>query len=408
MWYLIGEILVYMLITAMLWAAVGWWLRSVGQDTQVRRLAADFDSKLDSLQRSRDDYRDQAEQLAAAGGGKVEGRIISEQQRAQIATHVRKLETEISEGRERIASLATRLEEVGEKAEAREREAATLRQRLDTLGDAVRERDTRLQQLQSSAPSQETPDSVRALAALRAKLVDKEKTIAHQTRRIEELRNNDEADIGGNAAAQQDHARLLQVMTAQKNTIADLKRQLEARPPGNGDGDEATRLRSAVAERDAAIGKLRQRLDALNSARNDADPEPLMEVIRAQEKTIAGLNDKIRALNAAESRPAQRRAAPDARSGDLFDQTRRTRPAGLLDAPEGEPDDLKKIYGIGPVLETRLNELGVFYFRQIATFGEEEIAWIASKMPSFPNRIIRDRWVAQADQLSSGQNEAAP
>ena len=67
----------------------------------------------------------------------------------------------------------------------------------------------------------------------------------------------------------------------------------------------------------------------------------------------------------------------------------------LLDAPEGEADDLKKISGVGPQLEKKLNGLGIFHFRQIAALTAEEVAWIDDHL-NFKGRIERDDWIAQA------------
>jgi predicted flap endonuclease-1-like 5' DNA nuclease len=80
-----------------------------------------------------------------------------------------------------------------------------------------------------------------------------------------------------------------------------------------------------------------------------------------------------------------------------------SRPAGerpeLLEAPFGVADDLKRIRGIGPVLERTLNQLGVYHFRQIAAWTSAEIEWIASHINTFPARIARDRWAEQAADL---------
>lgn len=62
-------------------------------------------------------------------------------------------------------------------------------------------------------------------------------------------------------------------------------------------------------------------------------------------------------------------------------------------------DDLKKIKGIGPVLEKSLNRLGIERFDQIARFTDQDIVKISSKIGAFPDRIVRDDWVSQAKKL---------
>ncbi len=72
-----------------------------------------------------------------------------------------------------------------------------------------------------------------------------------------------------------------------------------------------------------------------------------------------------------------------------------------LDAPNGDPDDLKKISGIGPVIEDKLNEMGIYHFSQIAEFGDRDIELVNNAI-DFPGRIERDEWLAQADNLAKG------
>lgn len=73
----------------------------------------------------------------------------------------------------------------------------------------------------------------------------------------------------------------------------------------------------------------------------------------------------------------------------------------FLDAPNGEPDDLKKILGIGPVLEEKLNEMGIYHYSQIAEFTDADIANINTHL-NFPGRIERDEWIPQAKDLMGG------
>ncbi len=73
----------------------------------------------------------------------------------------------------------------------------------------------------------------------------------------------------------------------------------------------------------------------------------------------------------------------------------------LLSHPEGEPDDLKRIKGVGPVMEKTLKELGIFHFHQIAAFTEDNIRWIDNNL-AFPGRVNREQWVRQAGILAQG------
>lgn len=62
----------------------------------------------------------------------------------------------------------------------------------------------------------------------------------------------------------------------------------------------------------------------------------------------------------------------------------------------GDNDDLKKIHGIGPVMERMLNELGITHYRQIAAFTREDIERVATEIDTFPGRIDRDDWLGGA------------
>jgi predicted flap endonuclease-1-like 5' DNA nuclease len=59
-------------------------------------------------------------------------------------------------------------------------------------------------------------------------------------------------------------------------------------------------------------------------------------------------------------------------------------------------DDLKKIKGIGPVIERKLNMLGIVSYRQLSELNQEAIDQIAHTLKFFPDRIQRDKWVEQA------------
>lgn len=71
----------------------------------------------------------------------------------------------------------------------------------------------------------------------------------------------------------------------------------------------------------------------------------------------------------------------------------------LFTAPDAPADDLKKISGVGPVLEKKLNAMGITTYAQVAAFTAEDIARVDEAL-SFKGRIERDNWVQQATELA--------
>ena len=64
-----------------------------------------------------------------------------------------------------------------------------------------------------------------------------------------------------------------------------------------------------------------------------------------------------------------------------------------------QKDDLKKISGIGRVLESKLKADGIINYRQIATLTAEDIERIETKVIRATGRIARDNWIQQAKDL---------
>ncbi len=82
-------------------------------------------------------------------------------------------------------------------------------------------------------------------------------------------------------------------------------------------------------------------------------------------------------------------AETPAYSGDAFER---------LAAPRGAPDDLKKISGIGPQLEQKLNEAGLYHYWQIAAMSDADTAKLDGDL-KLNGRIGRDGWIASARNL---------
>ncbi|GAA0780313.1 50S ribosomal protein L21 [Roseibium denhamense] len=100
------------------------------------------------------------------------------------------------------------------------------------------------------------------------------------------------------------------------------------------------------------------------------------------------------------AKPAKK-AAPKAAAPKAEENTEEAaveEAAPLFTAPEGK-DDLKKISGVGPVLEKKLNALGITTYEQIIKFSADDIARV-DEVLNFKGRIERDNWVDQAKELA--------
>ncbi len=69
--------------------------------------------------------------------------------------------------------------------------------------------------------------------------------------------------------------------------------------------------------------------------------------------------------------------------------------------PTGRENDLKRIRGIGVLIEKRLNSLGIASYEQIANWTGADIDRI-SQILDFKGRIERENWIEQARILASG------
>lgn len=77
-----------------------------------------------------------------------------------------------------------------------------------------------------------------------------------------------------------------------------------------------------------------------------------------------------------------------------------------LPAPrDGVADNLRRIKGIGPQNEARLNFLGIYHVDQIASWTPSEVRWMGAYL-SFPGRIEREDWIGQAKALLADAQSA--
>ncbi|WP_347373862.1 NrfD/PsrC family molybdoenzyme membrane anchor subunit [Aequorivita sp. Q41] len=74
---------------------------------------------------------------------------------------------------------------------------------------------------------------------------------------------------------------------------------------------------------------------------------------------------------------------------------------GAFDPTTQKQDDLKKISGVGPVMEQKLHQLGIFTFEQVSKMTDREYDLLDEIISDFPGRAKRDDWAGQALTLKN-------
>ncbi|MFA5900682.1 MAG: hypothetical protein WC829_16405 [Hyphomicrobium sp.] len=75
--------------------------------------------------------------------------------------------------------------------------------------------------------------------------------------------------------------------------------------------------------------------------------------------------------------------------------------AARMSRPARDNDDLKRIRGIGVLIEKKLNSLGIVHYEQVANWTGADIERI-SNILDFKGRIEREAWIEQARILATG------
>lgn len=70
--------------------------------------------------------------------------------------------------------------------------------------------------------------------------------------------------------------------------------------------------------------------------------------------------------------------------------------------PENQiADDLQKLKGVGPFLEQRLHQVGIYTYAQVSNLTEKDFELLDEVIENFPNATQREDWVAQASKLKN-------
>ena len=300
-------------------------------------------------------------------------------------------------------------DQAGQDHQAAQDQAATqtemqdLADRLEQANATIADNKARLNELQATAAD---------AADLQARLqqADQDRTelqgqLSQQTERMGNLQATHTAEMAAvRDAAQAEQDRLTDLLAHQTARTAEAEPDAGAVPADVQRDLEAVMaqcrdLSATLEARDQQIADLSARVSM--AAASDAALHAQLEELATERRRLQDeVQDSRQLITELEVR------ASDAIIPDLLDaplahpeQAADAAPAGLLSQRPAEVDDLKRIKGIGPVLERVLNENGIYQYRQLARFSPQDVEWINQAIDAFPGRIQRDGWVAQAQAL---------
>ncbi len=180
--------------------------------------------------------------------------------------------------------------------------------------------------------------------------------------------------------------------------LSELEAKLAAPPPA-GDADVETVLRKRLAQREIQLSELRFTETELRDALHQGDAR-LQDV----EAKLAERETRVAQLDAALTQLERQLAARDTSLREAETALAQSRTEAVTLEAARKPsaatahDDLKRLRGIGPSFEKALHRAGVHTFEQVAAWSPEDIERIADQIGTNPRRILRNNWVAGAQE----------
>ncbi len=138
-------------------------------------------------------------------------------------------------------------------------------------------------------------------------------------------------------------------------------------------------------------------LDSMEESRRqyESDAKRYKDQAGVEEKRSETLRVRLDEVekNFAEIEKQQRSALQEARETAMVEASNDDT------GPVQELDNLQEIVGIGKVFERSLHDLGIYSFRQIASFGPEDVARVNRELKECRGRMEQDDWIGQAKEL---------
>ncbi|MEM6701936.1 MAG: hypothetical protein AAF690_04485 [Acidobacteriota bacterium] len=290
-----------------------------------------------------------------------------------------KLGQRIEELEARLAATQADVEEAKQSAQDRAASLTELEGRVGDAESAKASSEAKLGELQAALATargeldQSHRDGESARGSLEARVAELEAALSSKERQLLASQGEAKAAVSKLESAESQWTAKLGALAASSSAAGETQAELD-------------RQRSAAENARAQLDEARSDLEDCKSKRQElestwgtryADLEREIEALRPLSKTVEARDLTIREL--------------EARIADLESAS-----AEQQYQEKGTRDDLKKIYGIGQVLEKFLNDRGVYWFHQLARWTSADVHRIEEELPEFQGRIERDDWIGGA------------
>ncbi|KAA5600470.1 polyhydroxyalkanoate depolymerase [Blastochloris sulfoviridis] len=168
-----------------------------------------------------------------------------------------------------------------------------------------------------------------------------------------------------------------------------------------------SRFRKEIAPRIAAFMRANERRDEAAATKSAASKSVEGKSVESKSAAIKSPSQQLIETFGTKGIDIRPGAEPEGSAAEGGAAEAGAARRAFLSAPQGTPDDLTRISGVGPRLSQLLNEAGVWHFWQLAGFTDAELKELDARLPHYKGRAARDKWVAQASRLADKQTVPA-
>ena len=399
----IGQILGCLIVAAAIGMAMGWFLRSFTTSEKRQQL-----SEIAARLRGREHEMDSLHHELKVRTSAVQ---ILESKMVAAEAALKDLQAEAAAKGEQIEMLQGELANKTAASNALTREAESLRQVLMETEQTLEDRDKALADLQEELETVQDlmvrrDQEIATLKTWVDQLEMKDAEIVRLRGRINELESVQDRLAATEARLRDIEQQARKACDERDALDVRLRAQLDESRAERAVQEERAQAQAAqhlsvMRDHEELVRRLREESKELEMLRKDLAAKQA-QLVQAEERRVLDVTEREEEIAALRRRLVEYRVA----QGLVGKAGSRQSGAAAPDTPAPKSsnesghskDDLKKIHGIGPVIERVLNRMGTHTFLQIAQWDHTDIERVADKLNTFPDRIVRDNWIEGAKQ----------